>query len=192
MLSATELAYHFSSRAEIEACRMGWQRVIPEHIVLALFAEDENDLINRALDANGVTPGEAREAVKAVVPQGDLLPHESPESLPISDGGMAVFEQADNERAQLGHRIASNGHIMLGMLNAGNSATTVLNNLGIHYDSIREYLRPILDEMDKKEARMTEQLCGRCNNDTVSEDPERIVKVDNKLVRVCDTCWWTR
>lgn len=110
----------------------------------------------------------------------------------ISNGGMAVFERADDERAQLGHKLASNGHILLGVLNTATAAKTVLNNLGIHYNSTLEYLRPILDEMDEKETRMTEQLCGRCGNDTVSEDPERIVKVDNKPVRVCDTCWWTR
>lgn len=197
MLSATDLAYRISQGAETEARWLGWQQIIAEHILLALLAKAENDnsLIRRVLDDTDITPEEAREAVKAVVPQGDLLPHvphESTKPLPVSSSGMAVFEQADNEQMQLGHKFSSTGHILLGILNTGNSATTVLNNLGLHYGATREYLRPLLDEIDEKETRMTEQLCGRCSNDTVSEDPERIVKVDNKPVRVCDTCWWTR
>lgn len=192
MLSATDLAYRVSERAETEARRLGWRQIVSEHILLALLAEDDDNLIRRALDDNGVTPGEVREAIMAVVPQGDLLPHESSNPMLISSSGMTVFEQADNERAQLGHRLANNGHILLGILNAAKPAATVLNNLGIHYDATLEYLRPLLDEIDEKETRMTEQLCGRCGNATVSPDPERVLEVNNETVRVCDTCWWTR
>lgn len=189
MLSATDLAYRVSKRAETEARLLGWRQIVPEHILLALLAEDDNNLIRRVLNDNGVTPEEVREAVKAVVPQGDLLPHETSKPILILNSGIAAVERADEERAQLGHKLASNGHILLGLLNTATAAKTVLNNLGIHYNPIREYLRPILDEMDEEEARITEQLCGKCGVNPVSEDPEDVLKVDGESLRVCPTCW---
>lgn len=153
MLITTELAYRVSELAETGAHLLGWRQLIPEHILLALLVEDGNNLIRKVLEDAGVTHEEVRKAVLAVLSQGDSPLHDSSEPIMISNSGIVVVELADYERAQLGHRFASNGHFLLGVLSAATTATTILNNFGIYYATTREYLRPLLDDIDEAEAQ---------------------------------------
>ena len=102
-------------RAKHQADRFGSLEIDPEHILLALL--DDPVLISRTMVGNNEK--EIREVINAHLPRREpnMLPHD----LPLSRTAREALVLAEAEADKLGHRYILNEHLLLGLVESGDS-----------------------------------------------------------------------
>jgi ATP-dependent Clp protease ATP-binding subunit ClpA len=119
-------------RAKHEADRFGSPEIDPEHILLALL----NDPALTRRTMQGISEKEIVIALEAHIPRGarNPLPHD----LELSKTAREALVLAEVEADKLGHQDIRNEHILLGVVECGNSfAAKLLAREGVSPDHIR-------------------------------------------------------
>jgi len=121
--------------AKHEADRFGSPEIDPEHILLALL--NDPILTNRTMQ--GISEKEMVETIEAHIPRGQRNP--LPHDLELSKTTREALVLAEVEADKLGHRDMRNEHILLGLVEAGNSfAAKLLAEEGISADHLRRQI----------------------------------------------------
>jgi ATP-dependent Clp protease ATP-binding subunit ClpA len=121
--------------AKHQADRFGALEIEPEHILLALLQDPV--LISRTME--GISEKEIRETIDAHLLRRppNMLPHD----LPLSEAARKALVLAEGEADKLGHRKIGNGHILLGLVDSGDSyAAGLLTRKGLSADKLRGQL----------------------------------------------------
>jgi ATP-dependent Clp protease ATP-binding subunit ClpA len=122
-------------RAKHEADRFGSLEIDPEHILLALLKDPV--LTRRTMQ--GISEKEIVMTIEAHIPRGELnlLPHD----LELSKTAREALVLAEGEADKLGHRDIRNEHILLGLVESGNSfAAELLAKEGVSADHLRRQI----------------------------------------------------
>jgi ATP-dependent Clp protease ATP-binding subunit ClpA len=122
-------------RAKHEADRFGSPEIDPEHILLALL----NDPLLKNRMMQGISEKEIVMTIEAHIPRGErnLLPHD----LELSKATREALGSAEGEADKLGHPDIRNEHILLGLIESGNSfAANVLAQQGVSADRLRRQI----------------------------------------------------
>jgi ATP-dependent Clp protease ATP-binding subunit ClpC len=130
-----------------ESLRLGGNKIQPDHILLSLLNDGDNDVIEILLtmgadieDLSSKIEGEIRRKVKN--------PRLKKKLLPLSDSSKAVVSSAELESDKLGDEVVSVEHIMLSILkNRTLTGTRVLGSQGITYKTFKGTLLEIKNEI---------------------------------------------
>ncbi len=122
-------------RAKHEADSFGSLEIEPEHILLSLLSDSV--LIRRTMErssAEGI-----RKTINAHLPRRE--PNTLPHDLPLSGAAREALVLAEEEADKLNHRSIGNGHLLLGLLESGDSfASVLLMKEGLSADQLRRQL----------------------------------------------------
>jgi ATP-dependent Clp protease ATP-binding subunit ClpA len=121
--------------AKHQADRFGALEIEPEHILLALLKDQV--LISRTME--GISETEIRETIDAYLARCE--PNTLPHDLPLSKAARKALVLAEGEADKLGHLKIGNGHILLGLVDSGDSyAAGLLTKKGLSADKVRRQL----------------------------------------------------
>ena len=123
-----------------------------EHLALGLLDEPEG-LAVKAIEALGVTPEAARQALVAA-----LLPATAdepmPGRIPFTPRARKVLELALREALSLGHNYIGTEHILLGVLAEEDGiGGKTLTGLGVTKERVLEWLIPVLEQLAEQKGR---------------------------------------
>jgi ATP-dependent Clp protease ATP-binding subunit ClpA len=122
-------------RAKHEADRFGSPEIDPEHILLALI----NDPVLTSRMMQGTSEKEIVMKIEAHIPRGERNP--LPHDLELSKTTREVLVLAEGEADKLGHQDIRNEHILLGLVESGNSfAAKLLAEEGLSADHLRRQI----------------------------------------------------
>jgi len=122
-------------RAKHEADRFGSPEIDPEHILLALL----NDPVWTSRTMQGISEKEIVMTIEAHIPWGERSP--LPHDLELSKTAREALVLAEGEADKLGHRDIRNEHILLGLLESGNSfAAKLLAKEGVSAGHLRSQI----------------------------------------------------
>ena len=136
-------AKHVVSAAEDEARKARNTEIDAAHLVLGLLHEPEA-LAWRAVDKQGVTVQQVRDAVVAALPP---AAPELPDRLPFSAASKKALELAVREALRLGHNYIGTEHLLLALLRDRQPA---LVELGVDRDRAEEDIKAMLAEVMAK------------------------------------------
>ncbi len=130
----TERARHVPVYAQDEARLLRHHHIGTEHLLLGLFREEEG-LAARVLDSLGITIGDVRERVAAVVPPGE---EEAPVQIPFTPRAKKMLEQSLREALSIGHNHIGTEHLLLGLTRDPEAVgSRILCDLGHQPDDVR-------------------------------------------------------
>ena len=141
----TERVRRILAQARSEAMTLQHDYVGPEHVLLALLAQ-QNSVSGTVLQNLGVDlPYFARSLKEKLVP-GNGTNYLSAQDLPYTKGAKKTLSFAMIEARDLNHSYVGSEHLLLGILLEGNSpATKELNGFGVTIEKTRaETLRVLL------------------------------------------------
>lgn len=120
-----------------EADRLGHHWLGCEHLLLALFA-DEESLVARVLSRHSLTLETAqRQVIQLLRPEEGFGQREEP-GLKFTPRATLVLHLAEVEAERLGQVTALDGHVLLALMRAGQSvASRVLNGTGVELGQLR-------------------------------------------------------
>ena len=129
--------------AQEDARGLGHNYVGTEHILLGLIHEGSG-IAAQALTALGISLGETRAQVEAIIGRGELAR--------VQDGPIhftprtkKVLELAARESLQLGHDYIGTEHLLLGLMREGAGVgAQVLTSAGIEFSVVRHQIRELL------------------------------------------------
>jgi ATP-dependent Clp protease ATP-binding subunit ClpA len=125
-------------RAKHQADRFGSLEIDPEHILLALL--DDPVLISRTME--GISEEEIRVAINAHLPRRE--PNTLPHDLPLGRTAREALVLAEAEADNLGHRYILNEHLLLGLVESGDSyAGELLTKKGLSVENLRLQLKTL-------------------------------------------------
>jgi ATP-dependent Clp protease ATP-binding subunit ClpC len=120
--------------AQEEARSLNHSHIGSEHLLLGLLREDQGTAAPPLVSA-GITLEAARQVIDELVGRGERPP---PGHIPFTKPAKQCLELALREALQLGHRYIGTGHLLLGLIDTGDSvAVTVLGRLGADLDQLR-------------------------------------------------------
>ena len=97
-----------------------------------------------ALASLGITQEAAGQQIREIVTPGQPLPPLV--QIPFSSPAKEALELSSREAETLGHAKADTGHLLLGLIDVGNSqATQILNGLGTDPRRVRQKVIELLD-----------------------------------------------
>ncbi|WP_424189623.1 Clp protease N-terminal domain-containing protein [Actinokineospora sp. G85] len=121
----------------------------PAHLVLGLTAEPQG-LAVKAIEAQGVTPDQVKDAAVAALPAPTGTPGEL---VPFDAAAKKILELTFREALKLGHNYIGTEHILLALLEH-EAGTGVLSGLGITKEQVEafitEALAQIIEETKKR------------------------------------------
>ncbi|WP_067974448.1 Clp protease N-terminal domain-containing protein [Nocardiopsis trehalosi] len=137
--------------AQQEARRLHHPRIGPEHLLLALLAEDGDG--GRTLRAHGAAPEALRAAVARTAsppagpPRPRLLRRALPRHLPFTRDARRALELSLRAAAARGHRTITSGHVLSGVLAAApdGTAARALTAAGVDLTALRAAADALLD-----------------------------------------------
>jgi ATP-dependent Clp protease ATP-binding subunit ClpA len=122
-------------RAKHEADRFGSPEIDPEHILLALL--NDPVLTNRTMQ--GISEKKIVMTIEAHIPRSERNP--LPHDLELSKTAREALVSAEGEADKVGHRDIRNEHILLGLVESGNSfAAKLLTKEGVSVDHLRSQI----------------------------------------------------
>ena len=117
-----------------ETCRrLGHTAILPEHLLLALYAEPEG-IAARVLLASGVTHDIVERAVLAEHPAGDVTPSGH---IRFTRDAKKALELTLSAALELGHNYIGTEHLLLALLKQGGGAAALLRAQGVTLDGAR-------------------------------------------------------
>lgn len=124
--------------AKYEGDRCGASEIGPEHILLALLRDPA--LIEATM--KGISEKEMRETLDAHLPRQE--PNTLPHDLPLGDKARRALVLAEREADILGHAKIRNLHLLLGLIESGDSyAAELLVSNGLSADQLRRQLESL-------------------------------------------------
>jgi Tetratricopeptide repeat/Clp amino terminal domain, pathogenicity island component len=124
--------------AKHEADRFGSLEIDPEHILLALL--NDPVLISRIMEET--FEKEIREAINSRLRRRE--PNRLPHDLPLSAAAREALVLAEGEADKLGHRYIRNEHLLLGLVESGDSyAKELLTKKGLCTENLRLQLKAL-------------------------------------------------
>lgn len=126
-----------------EAGQLRSRTIEPEHVVLGLMRASHG-LKGRMFDHSNVSLERARIEMTSAAPN---EPIRLPDRVSTSERTQQVFRAAAEEADALKHQDIGLVHLLLGVLRGPDSvATTLLDRLGIHLQSVRDHVSLLVDE----------------------------------------------
>ena len=125
-------------------------KVRPEHIILSILVDDDNESV-KALKLLNVDTTELYDKLSDALRKTDLTPrltNSVRKNLPFSDETKAIFKALDKECEKLNDNMIDTFHIMLAVLLSKSVTTDLLNEMGINYNSFKKQIN-IMKESNK-------------------------------------------
>lgn len=126
-----------------QARETGHSTIRTEHLVLGLLV-DTTALSALAIEAQGVTLDDVREAARAALPQPEGA--ESPALIPYDGQAKKALELTFREALRLGHNYVGTEHMLLALLEL-EGRTGVLSALGITKEATEAYVAEVLSKI---------------------------------------------
>ena len=156
-------------QATKEAKALDDVKIKPEHIILSMMIDNENECV-RALAVMGVDTFDLYDKVSEFARKNDLTPRVSGvgrKTLPFSDDMKLIIKNLDNHCEKLNDSIIDTTHLMLGILENKLPVSEILISFGINYNRFFKTVK----NMDKYEYK---------NNVFNHEEPEDTNEFRNK------------
>jgi ATP-dependent Clp protease ATP-binding subunit ClpC len=122
-------------------------RIKPEHVILSMMIDDENECVD-ALKLMGVDTFELYDKISEFTRKNDLTPrtgYTNRKNLPFSDDMKVILKNLDKHCDLLNEKTIDSSHIMLGILDSKSQLVNLLSEMGITYN---KFLK-IIKNMDK-------------------------------------------
>ena len=152
-LQPTERMQKVLTLAHEEMARFGRDRIGEEHALLGILAEGSS-VAARALFATGVQLTAARAAVAAVSGFGDSA---APKTVPAEPANPNLRDLVVEEASRLGNKWVGTEHLLFALLRGDDGvASTILRQLGVAPDAVRQQLTDALKELEQTSAKYRE------------------------------------
>lgn len=117
-------------------------KVRPEHIVLSILSDDDNEC-TKVLKQMKIDTQELYDRVSDYVRKNDLTPKAyastvNKRTLPLSDETKSIIKSLDKECEKLNDNIIDITHIMLSILSSKQPISEFLSSLGITYNNFKK------------------------------------------------------
>jgi excisionase family DNA binding protein len=143
MAKFTERARKVLVLANEEAYRYHHEGVGPEHVLLAIMSEGEG-VGAKVLSKLQVQPGEVREEIEALHPEGEQKAGEG--QIGMTGQGKESLELAVQEAQYFGHHYIGTEHLLLGLLRQEEAiASQVLLKSGVTLEKARALVKQLLN-----------------------------------------------
>jgi ATP-dependent Clp protease ATP-binding subunit ClpC len=140
----TERARKVLSLAQEEAEAFNHRYIGTEHILLGLLREGEGTAA-QVLAEFGVDTAKVRRAIEFIVGRSERT---APRERELTAQAKKALEYAVDEARRLSHSYIGTEHLLLGLLRSrDNVASSVLDNVGVSLDKVRERLIQVLQEI---------------------------------------------
>jgi ATP-dependent Clp protease ATP-binding subunit ClpC len=123
-----------------EAKNFDDSKVRPEHIVLSILSDDDNEC-TKVLKKLKVDTSELYDKLSDYVRKSDLTPRgytSVKRSLPFSDETKTILKTLDKECEKLNDNMIDTTHIMLAILNSKQPIVEFMSNIGINYTKFKK------------------------------------------------------
>ncbi len=123
-----------------EAKNFDDSKVRPEHIILSILSDDDNEC-TRVLKKIKIDTSELYDKLSDYVRKSDLTPRgytSVKRSLPFSDETKTILKTLDKECEKVNDNMIDTTHIMLAILNSKQPVVEFLATIGITYNSFRK------------------------------------------------------
>jgi ATP-dependent Clp protease ATP-binding subunit ClpC len=124
-------------------------RIKPEHVVLSMMLDNENECV-RALKLMGIDTFDLYDKVSDFTRKNDLTPrtgYNSRTNLPFSDEMKVIIKNLDKHCEKLKDNIIDTTHVMLSILDSKSTLVTLLSEMGVTYNKFYK----TVTNMDKLE-----------------------------------------
>ena len=112
-------------------------------VILLALTREETGASARALNSLGITEEAVRQQIEKLIAAGQPLPPLV--QIPLSPLAKQALELSPQEAKTLGHPNTDTGHLLLGLLDVGNSqATQIMNSLGTDPRRVRQQMIELL------------------------------------------------
>ena len=123
-----------------EAKNFDDSKVRPEHIILSMLSDDDNECV-KVLKKIKIDTSELYDKLSDYVRKSDLTPRgytSVKRSLPFSDETKAILKTLDKECEKLNDNMIDTTHIMLAILNSKQPIVEFMSNIGINYTKFKK------------------------------------------------------
>lgn len=128
------------------ANRLGATNIIPEHIILAIFEDELNNVVS-TLSEMGSDSGHLSSIIEGYLLQSIGNPPLKPKIIPFNESSKRVVSRAEMESDKLGDESIGVEHIFLAILkNESLNGTRLLGNQGITYKTFKQTLTQIKEQ----------------------------------------------
>ena len=132
------------SHAMREAKTLSDVNVSPEHIVLSIITDDDNEGV-RVLKASGVDVSELHDRISEFIRKDISRPRISVGSvrktLPFSDSAKQIIKALDKECEKLNDVMIDTTHILLAILLTKSPTTDILSGFGVNYTNFKQVVK---------------------------------------------------
>jgi ATP-dependent Clp protease ATP-binding subunit ClpC len=135
---------HIISESMKEAKSFDDVKVRPEHIVLSILLDDDNDCVTifRRLNVN---TSELYDRISDYLRKNDITPRivgNNKRTLPFSDETKAIIKSLDNECENLNDNMIDIIHVMLAILSKNTPSSEILyKHFGVNYNSFKQIIK---------------------------------------------------
>lgn len=124
-------------------------KVRPEHIVLSILSDNDNEC-TRILKTLNVDTAEQYDKLADIVRKSDLTPRvtTSRKKPPFSDETRAMIKNLDRECEMLNDSMIDTTHILLAVLSTKSIVTDLFSGIGINYNSFKKQLKNMKEDIN--------------------------------------------
>lgn len=123
-------------------------KVRPEHVVLSILLDDDNECV-RILKKAGIDTSDLYDRISDFLRKDISTPRVTSTTrkvLPFSDETKAIIKALDKECEKLHDAMIDTPHIMLAILLTKSSITEILAELGVNYNSFKKIMKEMKDD----------------------------------------------
>jgi len=127
------------TNAKEEAKKLADNKIRPEHIILSILINDENECVN-VLKKLKLDSSDLYDKLVDHIRQSDLTPRvgNGKQSIPLASETSLVFKNVDEECSKMGDNMIDTTHIMLSILKTKPPVVVFLNKQGITYEEFKK------------------------------------------------------
>lgn len=135
-----------------EAKSFGDVKVRPEHVVLSMLEDNDNEAI-KVFKKNDINTNDLFDTISehlrndVSTPRG-VMPHNARTKIPFSDELTAVIKAVDKECEKLNDVMIDTTHIMLSILAQKHPTTDILGRLGVNYTSFKNTMKEMKEDFN--------------------------------------------
>jgi ATP-dependent Clp protease ATP-binding subunit ClpC len=124
-------------------------KVRPEHIVLSILSDNDNEC-TRILKTLNVDTSEQYDKLTDIVRKSDLTPRvaTSRKKPPFSDETRTMIKSLDKECEMLNDSMIDTTHILLAVLSTKSIVTDLFGGIGINYNSFKKQLKNMKEDIN--------------------------------------------
>ena len=169
------------SQAIKEAEAFDDPKVKPEHIILSMISDKENECVkilkNLKIDLNNL-----HDTISDYLRKTDLIPRvaiATKKKPPFSDETKAIFLAVDKECEHLNDKLIDTHHIMLAILNAKLPINDILNEIGVNYNTFKGKMKDKTNNAAFDDSDMDDINDGFKKKPTKSDTKTKTPVLDN-------------